>query len=67
MSTTNSMNALVLERYNAPFTRTTIVQPAPRKGEVFVRIKANAGGGLQARFSRSTARQIRKERPANSH
>jgi NADPH2:quinone reductase len=44
------MHSLVLERYDAPFTHTTMVRPAPRKGEVLVRIRASGVNPLDLKI-----------------
>ena len=64
MSVTHSMNALVLERYNAPFTRTKMVRPAPRKGEVLVRIKASGLNPLDIKIRSGNASHAKHFPPA---
>ena len=64
MTATDSMNALVLERYNAPFTRTKKVRPAPRKGEVLVRIKASGVNPLDIKIRSGHASHAKHPLPA---
>jgi NADPH2:quinone reductase len=64
MSATHSMDALVLERYNAPFTRTTIERPVPRKGEVLVRIKASGVNPLDIKIRSGNASHAKHPPPA---
>jgi NADPH2:quinone reductase len=64
MSATHSMNALVLERYNAPFTRTTMERPVPCKGEVLVRIKASGVNPLDIKIRSGNASHAKHPPPA---
>jgi len=50
MTTSPSMRALVLERYNAPFTLTEVKRPIANAGQVLVRVKASGVNPLDTKI-----------------
>jgi NADPH2:quinone reductase len=64
MSTSPSMRALVLERYNAPFTLTEATRPVANAGQVLVRIKASGVNPLDAKIRAGNAAHARVTLPA---
>jgi NADPH:quinone reductase len=64
MSSAPSMDALILERYNAPFERTTMLRPSPGKDEVLVRINASGVNPLDLKIRSGNAAHARHPPPA---
>lgn len=62
--TVPSMRALVLERYNAPFTLTEVARPTAGKGHVLVRVKASGVNPLDTKIRTGNAAHARVELPA---
>src|SRR3712207_1729588 len=62
--TENSMRALLLERPGAPFTLTRLPRPAPRQGEVLIRILASGVNPLDAKIRNGSAAHARRPLPA---
>jgi NADPH2:quinone reductase len=64
MTTENTMQAAVLENYNAPFRRALIARPEPGRGQVLVRIKASGVAPLDTKIHAGTAAHARQPAPA---
>jgi NADPH2:quinone reductase len=64
MPTTKHMRAAVLEAPNIPFRLTEIARPAPRQGEVLVRIKASGVNPLDLKIHAGQAPHARQTLPA---
>lgn len=64
MSTQSTMKALLIEAQNAPFRLADIARPAPREGEVLVRIKASGVNPLDTKIRAGAAAHARQPLPA---
>ena len=58
------MRALVLERYNAPFTLTEVTRPVPNAGQVLVRVKASGVNPLDTKIRTGNAAHAQVTLPA---
>jgi NADPH:quinone reductase len=58
------MRALVLERYNAPFTLTEVRRPVANAGQVLVRVKASGVNPLDVKIRSGNAAHARVTLPA---
>jgi NADPH2:quinone reductase len=64
MTTSPSMSALVLERYNTPFTLKEVAPPVANSGQVLVRIKASGVNPLDIKIRTGNAAHARVALPA---
>jgi NADPH2:quinone reductase len=64
MTTTLSMQAAVLDNYNAPFRVGPVARPAPEAGQVLVRIKASGVNPLDTKIYAGEAAHARHTLPA---
>lgn len=64
MSKSTSMKAAVLENYGAPFRITDVALPAPRAGQVLVRIMASGVNPLDLKIRAGAAEHARHALPA---
>ena len=64
MSKSAAMKAAVLENYGAPFRLTDVPRPAPRPGQVLVRIMASGINPLDLKIRSGTADHARHPLPA---
>ena len=64
MSKSISMKAAVLENYGAPFRLTDVARPAPRAGQVLVRIMASGVNPLDLKIRAGAAEHARHALPA---
>lgn len=64
MSKSTSMKAAVLENYGAPFRLTDVARPAPRAGQVLVRIMASGVNPLDLKIRAGAAEHARHALPA---
>jgi NADPH2:quinone reductase len=64
MSKSISMKAAVLENYGAPFRITDVARPAPRAGQVLVRIMASGVNPLDLKIRAGAAEHARHALPA---
>ncbi len=64
MSKSTSMKAAVLENYGAPFRLTDVALPAPRAGQVLVRIMASGVNPLDLKIRAGAAEHARHALPA---
>jgi NADPH:quinone reductase len=64
MSKSTSMKAAVLENYGAPFRLTDVARPAPRAGQVLVRIMASGVNPLDLKIRAGAAEHAQHALPA---
>src|ERR1700730_3536170 len=64
MTTSPSMSAIVLERYNTPFTLKEVARPVANAGQVLVRIKASGVNPLDIKIRTGNAAHARVMLPA---